>query len=120
MASLSQEDEGGRNVNIARSIAGRFRDFSRIQGCEEFDGGTSLPGSFRGVLEETTEAHGTKKAVKIISSALYLVLMSSFRAPPELTIILPLASPPIVVGHTGSSATMGTTKEMRDDEGNRG
>ena len=71
---LSQEDEGGRNVDIARSIAGRFRALSGIQGCAEFGGGTSSPGSFRDVLEEAAEAHGVKKAVKIISSALYLVL----------------------------------------------
>ena len=74
MASLSQEDEGGRNVNIARSITGQLRALSGIQGCGEFGGGTSFLGSFRDVLEEAAEAHGVKKSIKIISSAMYLVL----------------------------------------------
>ena len=44
--------------------------------------------------------------------------MLSVGAPPALTIIFPLLSPPIVVGHIESSATMGT-KKMWDDEGSR-
>ena len=72
--NLIQGDEGGINVNIARSIAVQFRDFSGIQGCAEFGGGTSFPGSFPDVLEKAVEAHGVKKVIKIIRLAMYLVL----------------------------------------------
>ena len=74
MASLVHEDEGGRNINIVMSIAGRFRYLLGIQVRAYFDGGTSLPGSFHSFLDEAAKAHDVKKSIKIISSALYLAL----------------------------------------------
>ena len=80
---LCQEKEGGRNVDIARSIAGRFWGFSGIQGYAEFGRSTSLPGSFRDFPEEVDKAHGVKKSVKTISSALYLFLNVVVRGTPS-------------------------------------
>ena len=64
---LSQEDRGGRNAGIARSIAGRFPDLSGIQRCMEFYGGKSSPTSFCDALDEMAKDHGINKSIKIIS-----------------------------------------------------
>ena len=71
---LNQEDAGGINVNIARTIMVRFQGLLGIQGCAEFGMGTSSPKKFRDILEEAAEAHGVKKSVKIIKLELYVVL----------------------------------------------